>query len=76
MRRRTGHSFLSYSLYTRVTILKEQNVKDWLLQKIVEKLQSANLATINKIIDDVFDEVGTNFTLPEILSYAKDFKKL
>ena len=32
------------------------------------------MATINKIIDDVFDEVGTNFTLPEILSYAKDFK--
>ena len=44
------------------------------IEKIVEKLQSANLATINKIIDDVFDEVGTNFTLPEILSYAKDFK--
>ncbi|MFR4627415.1 MAG: hypothetical protein ACLT8Y_14945 [Dorea formicigenerans] len=33
------------------------------------------MATINKIIDEVFDEVGTNFTLPEILSYAKDFKK-
>ena len=46
------------------------------IQKVVEKLQTANLATINKIIDEVFDEVGTNFTLPEILSYAKDFKKL
>lgn len=55
-------------------ILKEQNSQRLVIEKIVEKLQSANLATINKIIDDVFDEVGTNFTLPEILSYAKDFK--
>ncbi|MFR6510131.1 MAG: hypothetical protein ACLUPF_12345 [Dorea sp.] len=46
-----------------------------MIEKIVEKLQAANLATINKIVDDVFAEVGTNFTLPEILSYAKDFKK-
>ena len=42
------------------------------LTKIVGKLQGASLAQINKIIDNVFPEVSTNFTLAEILEYAKD----
>lgn len=42
------------------------------LAKIVGKLQGASLAQINKIIDKVFPEVSTNFTLAEILEYAKD----
>lgn len=42
------------------------------LTKIVGKLQGASLAQINKIIDKVFPEVSTNFTLAEILEYAKD----
>ena len=42
------------------------------LTKIIEKLQGASLAQINKIIDEVFPEVSTNFTLTEILEYAKD----
>ena len=45
------------------------------LKKIGEKAQSANLATLNLIIDRVFPKVRTNFTLPEILAYAKDVKK-
>ena len=60
--------------YTQGDDFKRTERQRLVIDKIVEKLQSANLATINKIIDDVFDEVGTNFTLPEILSYAKDFK--
>ena len=36
------------------------------LKKIGEKAQSANLATLNLIIDRVFPKVRTNFTLPEI----------
>ena len=40
--------------------------------KIVEKLQSASLAQINEIIDVVFPQVATNFTMAEILDYAKD----
>ena len=60
--------------YTQGDDFKRTERQRLVIEKIVEKLQSANLATINKIIDDVFDEVGTNFTLPEILSYAKDFK--
>lgn len=42
------------------------------LAKVVEKLQGASLSQLNKIIDKVFPEVSTNFTLPEILEYAKD----
>ena len=61
--------------YTKGDDFKRTERQRLVIQKVVEKLQSSNLATINKIADDVFEEVGTNFTLPEILSYAKDFKK-
>lgn len=61
--------------YTKGDDFKRTERQRFVIEKIVEKLQVANLATINKIADDVFAEVGTNFTLPEILSYAKDFKK-
>ncbi|MDE6936862.1 MAG: LCP family protein [Lachnospiraceae bacterium] len=42
------------------------------LTKVIEKLQQASPAQLNKIIDKVFPEVSTNFTLTEILEYAKD----
>lgn len=42
------------------------------LEQIVKKAQSADLSTINRIIDKVFPKIATNFTLPEILAYAKD----
>lgn len=42
------------------------------LTKVIEKLQSASLSQINKIIDKVFPEVSTNFTLTEIMEYALD----
>ncbi len=42
------------------------------LTKVIEKLQKASLSQINKIIDKVFPEVSTNFTLTEILDYALD----
>lgn len=45
------------------------------MTKVGEKLQEANLLTLNKIIDSVFPKVKTNFTLTEILAYAKDVKK-
>ena len=60
--------------YTKGDDFKRTERQRMVIEKVVEKLQSANLATINKIIDDVFEEVGTNFTMTEILSYAKDFK--
>lgn len=45
------------------------------IQKVVEKAMKSDLATINKIIDKLFPRIATNFTLTEILSYAKDFTK-
>ncbi len=44
------------------------------LEKIIQKLQGANLNVLNKVIDSVFPQVSTNFTLPEILGYAKHAK--
>ena len=45
------------------------------LSLIAEKAQTMSLSTINKIIDSVFPQVSTNFTLTEMVAYAKDFKK-
>lgn len=45
------------------------------LTKTAEKLQQADLGTLNTIIDKVFPMVETNFTLSEILAYAKDIAK-
>lgn len=42
------------------------------LEQIMKKAQSADLSSINKIIDKVFPDISTNFTLTEILAYAKD----
>ncbi len=44
------------------------------LSAIVKKLQKANLATISKIANEVYDEVATNFSMAEILQYAKGYK--
>lgn len=45
------------------------------IEKIVEKAQKSDLATINNIIDELFPTIKTSFTATEILSYAKDFMK-
>lgn len=45
------------------------------IEKIVEKAQQSNLATINKIIDHILPTIKTSFSGAEILSYAKDFAK-
>lgn len=45
------------------------------IEKIVEKMMKSDLATINKIIDEVFPTISTNFTMTEILSYAKYFNQ-
>lgn len=42
------------------------------LEQIVKKAQTADLSTINRIIDKVFPQISTNFTLTETLAYAKD----
>ena len=45
------------------------------IQKVVEKAMKSNWSTINDIIDELFPRISTNFTMTEILSYAKDFTK-
>ena len=42
------------------------------LQLIGEKAQSMSISSINKIIDKVFPQISTNFTLAEMISYASD----
>lgn len=45
------------------------------VEKMFEKAKSADLATINRIIDQVFPQVSTNFTLPELLKYAAAYNE-
>lgn len=45
------------------------------LELIAEKAQSASFSTLNKIIDKVFPQVSTNFTIAKMIAYAKDIAK-
>lgn len=58
--------------YTAGDDFKRTERQREVLTKVIEKLQGASLTQINKIIDKVFPEVSTNFTLTEILDYALD----
>lgn len=58
--------------YTQGDDFKRAERQRLVLEKIVDKAQSADLSTINKIIDKVFQKIATNFSLTEILAYAKD----
>ena len=58
--------------YTAGDDFKRAERQRMVLAKIVEKLQQASPAQLNRIIDKVFPEVATNFTMAEILDYAKD----
>ena len=42
------------------------------IEKMVEKALKSDLATINRLIDDIFPEIETSLTLTEILALAKD----
>ena len=61
--------------YTEGDDYKRTERQREVLTKTAEKLQQADLGKLNKIIDKVFPMVETNFTLPEILAYAKDVAK-
>lgn len=58
--------------YTEGGDFKRAERQRLVLSKIVEKAQNASLSQINKIIDKVFPMISTNFTLTEVLTYAKD----
>ena len=45
------------------------------IEKMFEKALEADLGTINSIIDEVFPQVSTSFTLQEILTYASAYSQ-
>ena len=45
------------------------------IEKMFEKAKSADLGTLNEIIDKVFPQVSTSFTLQEILTYATAYSE-
>ena len=45
------------------------------IEKAVEKIQKADLLTINSIINEVFPQISTSFTLQEILYYAQAYSQ-
>ncbi|MCQ5202599.1 LCP family protein [Mordavella massiliensis] len=70
-----GVQAVSYSRirYTAGGDFERASRQRHVLELIANEAQSMSLGTINKIIDEVFPQVSTNFTLTEMVSYAKDF---
>lgn len=56
--------------YTAGDDFKRAQRQREVLSKMVAKAKSANLLTINKIIDSVLDDISTNFTPGELVSLA------
>ncbi len=46
-----------------------------IIMLLAEKVLKSDIGTINKIIDQLFPRIATNFTLAEVLSYASAFAK-
>lgn len=72
-----GVQAVSYSRirYTAGGDFERASRQRLVLSLIAEKAQSMSLSTVNKIIDEVFPQISTNFTLGEMVAYAKDFTK-
>ncbi len=45
------------------------------IEKLFEKVMKTNLSTVNKIVDKVFPQVSTSFTLKELLALASGMMK-
>ncbi len=56
--------------YTAGDDFKRAQRQREILSKMVEKAKSANILTINKIIDSVLDDISTNFSPGELVSLA------
>ena len=61
--------------YTTGGDFKRAERQRLVLQKIADKAQNMSVATVNKIIDSVFPQISTNFTLTEMIGYAKNLTK-
>lgn len=72
-----GVQAVSYSRirYTEGGDFKRAQRQRLVLKKIADKAQNMSVGTVNKIIDSVFPQISTNFTLTEMISYAKDLTK-
>lgn len=72
-----GVQAVSYSRirYTEGGDFERASRQRHVLELIAQEVQHMSLGTINKIIDEVFPQVSTNFTLTEMVSYAADFTK-
>ena len=72
-----GVQAVSYSRirYTAGGDFERASRQRLVLSLIAEKAQSMSIGQINKIIDSVFPQISTNFTLTEMLAYAADFQK-
>lgn len=58
--------------YTAGDDYKRTERQRLVIQKMVEKALNSDLATINNIIDEMFEDIKTSFTVTEILGLAKD----
>lgn len=72
-----GVQAVSYSRirYTEGGDFERTSRQRHVLELIAEKAQSASFSTLNKIIDKVFPQVSTNFTITQMIAYAKDIAK-
>lgn len=72
-----GVQAVSYSRirYTAGGDFKRAERQRLVLEKIADKVQNMSVGTVNKIIDSVFPQISTNFTLAEMIGYAKNFTK-
>ena len=68
-----GVQAVSYSRirYTAGGDFKRAERQRLVLEKIADKVQNMSVGTVNKIIDSVFPQISTNFTLAEMIGYAK-----
>ena len=58
--------------YTAGDDFKRTERQRTVISKMVEKAKKSDLATINKIIDDVFDDIETSLTSMEIIGLASN----
>ena len=72
-----GVQAVSYSRirYTAGGDFKRAERQRLVLQKIADKVQNMSVGTVNKILDSVFPQISTNFTLAEMIGYAKNLTK-
>lgn len=72
-----GVQAVSYSRirYTAGGDFKRAERQRLVLQKIADKVQNMSVGIVNKIIDSVFPQISTNFTLAEMIGYAKNLTK-